>query len=430
MKRKILLLCLCILPGFSGMVAQRMLTLQECYEKAYSHTPVSDEKLSFDALWQLKDRNLSAGWLPSLVASGSFIYQSSVVDMTEVMEGLPFPITGYFQSMPHEQYKVTLEVNQMVYDGGATRSARAMAMADLHLNDKQTDIDLYKLKEQINHYYFGVLLIDRQQELLQGYLELTDKRIASLNAALESGVMLKTDLDVLQGEKIRLQQQIIGNEIRKASLEKLLSSITGIDLDTSIRLLMPVFKGPLPVELKRPELQMFDLKKEYLEASLKAIRSKRNPRAFVFGTFGMGNPPGNNFFKDEFAPYYFLGAGLSWKIYDWKGVQNEIRMVSCQQSILENRKEELSDQMKRQLDAGLAEIHILESMLATDEELIVLRKRITAAAESKYQNGTITMTELMHEINTEIQAEKDLQIHQIQLEMARTQYLNICGKDF
>ena len=35
------------------------------------------------------------------------------------------------------------------------------------------------------------------------------------------------------------------------------------------------------------------------------------PKAFGFATLGYGNPPGSNFFKDEFAPYYILGQGLN-----------------------------------------------------------------------------------------------------------------------
>ena len=82
--------------------------------------------------------------------------------------------------LPHEQYKVTVDINQVIYDGGAIKGARALEKADLNVNQKQTETDLYKLRAQINTYYFNILLIARQKELLENYLEIINKRIHSM----------------------------------------------------------------------------------------------------------------------------------------------------------------------------------------------------------------------------------------------------------
>ena len=76
-----------------------------------------------------------------------------------------------------------------------------------------------------------------------------------------------------------------------------------------------------------------------------------------------------------------------------------------------------------------AEISSLETLLATDQELIEIRKRITSAAESQYENGTITATEYLNEMNSERQALINHEIHKINLVMARVEYMNICGKE-
>ena len=80
---------------------------------------------------------------------------------------------------------------------------------------------------QINTYYFNSMLLNRQKELLKNYLNLIQKRITSLQSAVENGVILKSDVDVLTSEKIKLEQQITENELRKASLLKILSDLTG-----------------------------------------------------------------------------------------------------------------------------------------------------------------------------------------------------------
>ena len=429
MKKKILVLFILIVPWISYIRGQKILTLKECYEMAYSAAPVAGEKMTYTEIWQLMDKNFSRGWLPTLDANGSFIYNSSVVDMTDVLGSLPVPgIADLIKPLPHEQYKVTLDINQMLYDGGATRSSRALEKADLDVNEKQTESDLYKLRGQINSYYFNLLLLDRQRDLLQNYLELINKRLTAMNSALVSGVILKSDMDVLLSEKIKLEQQLSENGMMKASLLKNLSSLTGSDIDDSTEFVIPATEARLTDELTRPELQVFDLRKEQLNASRQLIQSKRMPKAFGFATLGYGNPPGSNFFKDEFAPYYIVGAGVKWNIFDWNKARNEKQVVSLQQDIIDVRKTDMLDNLKRLLDAKSAEIANLESLLKTDTELIELRKRITSAAESQYENGTLTATDYMNELNSEKQAMINYEIHKINLVMARVEYLNISGK--
>ena len=430
MKKRGLILFMLIIPFVSGLKGQKLLTLKECYDMAMTAAPIAAEREAYSKISAVKDKNLSKGWLPTLDASGSFIYNSSVVDMTDVLGTIPIPgIADLIKPLPHEQYKLTVDINQIIYDGGAIKGARALEKADLNINEKQTETDLYKLRGQINAYYFNLLLLDRQKELLKSYHELIVKRMATMNSALASGVILKSDLDVLSSEKIKLEQQISENEIRKASLLKILSSITGTEIDASAEFVLPSPGEELSGELLRPELQVFDLRKEQLNAGLQVIQSKRMPKAIGFATLGYGNPPGSNFFKDEFAPYYILGASIKWNIFDWNKAKNEKQLISLQQNIIESRKSELKDNLHRLLDAKGAEISNLKSLVESDSELIALRKRITAAAESQYENGTITATDYMNEMTAERQAMINYEIHRINLAMARIEYLNISGKE-
>jgi len=430
MKRRILIFLGLGILACQGMSGQRIITLKECYERAYAAAPISAEKGIYDNIWQIKDKNLSKGWLPSLDANGSLVYNSSVVDMTDVIGALPVPgIADLIKPLPHEQYKITVDINQMIYDGGSIKSARALEKADLQINEKQNETDLYKLRGQINSYYFNLMLLDRQKELIQNYLQLINKKISSLNSAAENGVILKSDIDVLSSEKIKLEQQLTENGIRKIALLKILSDLTGSEIDASVQFVTPQTGEELSNELTRPELQIFDLRREQLDASLNLIKSKRMPKAFGFATLGYGNPPGSNFFKDEFAPYYILGAGVKWNIFDWNKSKNERQIVSLQQNFIDSRKEDLTDNLKRLLDAKEAEIKSIESLLLTDNELISLRKRISSAAESQYENGTITATEYLNELNSENQARINYEIHKINLAMARVEYLNISGKE-
>ena len=159
------------------------------------------------------------------------------------------------------------------------------------------------------------------------------------------------------------------------------------------------------------------------------IESKRLPKAFGFATLGYGNPPGNNFFKDEFAPYYVVGAAIKWNIFDWNKAKNEKQILSLQKNIIETRENDLTDNLNRLLEAKKAEILSLQSLIKSDEELILIRKRISASAGSQYENGTITATDYLNELNSEQQALINFEIHKINLAMAKVEYYNISGKE-
>lgn len=430
MKRKILILIILITPWMIQLKGQKILTLKECYERAMSVNALAGEKAAYGEITKLKDEILAKEWLPALDAGASLVYNSDVVDMSGTFASIPVPgFADAIKPLPHEQYRITVDINQVFYDGGAINGARALEQAELLVNIKQTETDLYKLRGQINTYYFNLLLLSRQNELLNNYLELIEKRITSMQSALINGVILKSDIDVLRSEKIKLEQQLIANDIKKSSLLEILSGLTGLEIDASTEFLLPVLQGELTDDLQRPELQIFDLKNEQLAAGMKLTEAKRMPKAFGFATLGYGNPPGSNFFKDEFAPYYVLGAGIKWNIFDWNKAKNEKQVIVTQQGIIKNRKTDLEENLQRMLELKNAEIISLETLISTDNELITLRKRITESAGSQYENGTITATEYLNEVNSERQAVINNEIHKINLVMAKIEYLNISGKE-
>ncbi len=429
MKIKIIIIISFALLVNDSLLAQKVITLKECYDRAMIINSLANEKEAYRSIWKLKDENLAKNWLPTLDANGNFVYNSSVVDLGSALGSLPLPVAGAIKPLPHEQYKITFDINQVIYDGGTTKNLRAMEKADLDINEKQNEADMYKLRGQINSYYFNLLLLDRQKEHINNFLELISKRISAVKSAVENGVTTMSDIDVLTSEMIKLQQQLGENEIRKASLLKILSDITGIEIDPSAVLISPVIMEKQSDELSRPELQLFELRKEQLSAGMKLAGSKRLPKAFGFATLGYGNPPGNNFFRNEFASYYILGAGIKWNIIDWDKTKNEKQVISIQQNIMENRKTDLSDNLRRLLESKKADISNLRTLLESDLILIAIKKRITSAAESQYSNGTITATEYLNELNSEKEALVNYEIHKINLVMAQIEYLNISGKE-
>jgi outer membrane protein TolC len=429
MKKKICQIFILLLIPATAL-PQKLLTLKECYDLAMSANAISGEKDVHNEIWSARDRNISKGWLPLIDANASAVYQSDVVEMGTALASVPIPgLADAFPVMPHDQYKLSLDINQMIYDGGAIKGARKAEQAELLVNLKQTEVDLYKYRSQVNSFYFSILLQERQRELLGNYLELLNKRIATLSSAADNGVILRSDIDVLTSEKLKIEQQANEALIRKEALLIALSQITGTSLDPSVTLVLPEVPSRLEDSLQRPEIELFDLRKKQLDAGLEITKSKRMPKIFGYASFGYGSPPGQNFFEEDFGTYYMVGGGIKWNIFDWNKTRNEKEVISLQQNLVEGRKRDLSDNLKRQLELKDAEIRSLSSLTESDARIIEIRKRISATAESQYSNGTITATDYLNEINSERQAIVNSEIHKIGLAMARVEYLNISGTD-
>jgi outer membrane protein TolC len=430
MNKRITILFTCLFSTSFLLLPQQTLTLKDCYEKAMANHSLSNDKKAYEDIWQKKDMNLESGWLPTLDLNANIVYNSEVIDMSSAFASIPIPgFADNIKSMPHEQYKVTMDINQVIYDGGAIKSARRLEQASLEVNEQQTEAELYKIKSLVNSCYFNLLLLKRQGELLNNYLVEINKRLLSLTSAVNNGVMLKSDIDVFTSERIKMEQQISENMIKRASLLSILSDVTGIEIQDDEGFILPVATTELPVEIARPELKVLDLTKEQLGAGEGILQSRRLPKAIGFATLGYGNPPGNNFFKDSFKPYYVIGAGIKWNIYDWEKVKNEKQVINLQQELVVSRKKDLTATLQRQLDAKKAEIDALKSLIARDPEQIALRQRISLAAASQFENGIITATGYLTEMNSEKQAIINSEIHKISMALARTEYFNICGQE-
>jgi outer membrane protein TolC len=430
MKKYILILIFIILPYSFLVTAQEIITLDLCYECAARNHPQAGEKQMHQNLWQLKQDNLGSSWYPSIEAGANALYNSNVVDMSKAFESVPVPgISENIPVMPHEQYKLTIDINQVIYDGGAIKGNRLLEDADLEVTRQEVEVELYKTREQVNDYYFAFILFHKQKEQLHIYLETITEQILSLESGIRNGVLLPSDRDVLKAEKIRLEQQISETDIRITATAAVLADLTGMEINSDTEAIIPdpvILKSD---DISRPELNVLELRKKQMEANKAIIKSGRMPKAFAFATLGYGKPPGNDFFSETFGPYYVVGAGIKWNIIDWKKSKRQQQIIDINKSIIGNHKKTLEKNLNRALDMKYAEIKSLESALVSDKELISTIKNVSNTALSRYNNGTITASEYLSEWNKEKQAVLNREIHAVNLAKAQVEYLNIAGKE-
>ena len=423
--KRLAFLTILILPVLP-LTAQQTVTLWQCYDSAAVISPLSGERELYAGMTLLRDRNLAAAWLPSLDLGGSFNYHSDVVDVSEMPGSMPVP-PGSLPSIPHEQYRATVDLNQVIWDGGATRSAREVERVVSELNMQQSEADIYRLREQVNNLFFPILLVRSQAEVTAVLISELEARISEAESGVKNGVLLPVTLDVLNAEMIKAEQAAAELDRRHEALARALEQLTGMSGLKYAVLELPDHFITGNEKMENPDLQLFDIRSRQLELSKNLLKSQRMPRLFGFMQAGYGNPPGNNFLSDKADVFYSLGAGLKWNIYDWKKNSNEQKTLTIQQQLLEIRKGAAEESLERMLTLKMAEIESLYEAAGRDKELIEIRSRITAAAASQLKNGTITASQYMTELNNEKQAVIAAAARKISIARAETEYLYITG---
>jgi outer membrane protein TolC len=240
--------------------------------------------------------------------------------------------------------------------------------------------------------------------------------------------MLASNLTVLQVEVLKIEQSMAELHFSQEALIQSLVELTGIKMTTSslLQLPEPIIEGGSTV-IKRPELKLFELQKDRLTGMDKLTDTKTKPRLLGFGTLGYGRP-GLNMLSNDFKGYAMFGAKLSWNVWDWNQTNNERQVYGVQKSIIETEKQSFNQNLNIALQNNLSEINKYQSLIDTDNRIIQLRNDITLSAASQLDNGVITSTEYLTEVNNELQARLSLKTHLVKLTQAKFDYLITLGQ--
>lgn len=427
MNRYIFLLLLAL--GFLNSSAFGQLSIDQCQEKARKNYPQIKQYSLIEQTGAYNISNANKGYLPQLSFSAQATYQSDVTEIPASLGQILSQLTGQnvtIASMSKDQYKMVAELQQTIWDGGMISSQKEQIKATTELEKQKLEVDLYTIKERVNQIFFGILALNEQKiqiDLLQKELQTNYEKI---KAYMQNGVANQADLDMIRVEQLKVKQKKAElNAIQKSYREMLAVMIADTTALTAA-LEKPVFDTDMNREfgIKRPELKLFDAQTSLFASQVKMIRAGNLPKLGVFGQGGYGNP-GLNMFNPGFTPYYILGAKLTWNFSGLYSQANHLQKIALNKQTVASQKETFLFNTNLKVVNAQNEIAKIKEQIKSDDEIIALRKNIKKAAEVKVENGTLTVTDLIREINAESAAIQDKALRQIQLSMAIYNLKNI-----
>ena len=390
-------------------------TLEECQQAAERNYPLIQQYDLISKTTQLTVSNIQKGWLPQVSASAQATVQSDVTawpdQMQTMLEGMGVDIKG----LRKDQYRIGIDVQQTIYDGGAISSQKEIARRQGEVQEAQTEVTMYQVRRRVNEMYFASLLIEEQIKLnndLQELLAGNEKKLASM---FERGTAAESDYLNVKAERLSVMQQKTNLEVQQQTLKRMLSTFCGIEVKTLTKPLMPAVEQQTGL---RPELRATDAQLRLVDAQEKALNAALMPR---FGIFAQGwyGYPGLNMFEDMMRHRWSLnaiaGARLSWNIGALYTHKNDKAKIQLQRASAEtNRLVFLFNNNMEQIQQN-ENIERYRKLMADDEEMISLRGKIRKAAESKLQHGIIDVNDLVREINAESAARVQQSVHEIEM---------------
>ena len=406
---KKLFIMLAILPVMS--MAQ---TLEECQHAAERNCPLIRQYDLINQTTDLTVSNISKGWLPQMSASAQATYQSDVVSWPDRMQMLYQQMGLDMKGLKKDQYKMGVDINQTVYDGGVIKGKKEMARKQGEVDAAQTEVTLYQVRKRVNEMYFGLLLLDEQIRLnadLQELLSSNEKKISSM---CKRGTASESDYNAVKAERLKVMQQAVDLQSQKRSLKLALSAFCGIEVDS--------VQKPAMVEVAqnglRPELKMVDAQMRLADTQEKLLNAALMPKLSVFAS-GFYGYPGYNMFEDmlrhEWSLNGIVGAKLTWNIGAFYTRKNDKANVQLQREMFDVNREMFLFYNNIEQIQQREEIARYQALMTTDEEIISLRSSVRKAAESKLSHGVIDVNDLVKEINNENAARVQQSIHEIEM---------------
>ena len=421
MKKIMISLALIMLSSVS-----RAQTLEECQQAAEKNYPLIKQYGLIAKTTQLTVKNIQKGWLPQVTASAQATYQSAVTAWPESMQSIYQQMGLNMKGLRKDQYKIGVDLQQTIYDGGAISSQRNIAQQEGKVQEVQTETNLYQVRRRVNEMYFSLLLLNEQIQLNEDVKALLQSSEKKLSAMVKGGTAAASDLDNVRAERLSVEQQNENLKQQKLMLQRMLSVFCGLEVNNT--------QKPAPIQIaslvnNRPEMRLYNSQLELTEAKEKALDTQLRPKLGLFAQ-GFYGYPGLNMFEDMMNRKWSLngivGIKLSWNVSTLYTHKNDKARLNAQREMIENAREVFLFNNKLEEIQQSENISRYQTMMKSDDEIIVLRTNVRKAAESKLTHGIIDVISLLREINNENAAKTQQSIHEIDMlkEMYNLKYTN------
>lgn len=394
------------------------ITLDECRRMATENYPMVKQYGLVEMSTDYSISNAKRNYLPRISISAQATYQSEVVEFSPEIQNMFRTFGVNYAGIDKDQYRATIELQQNIWDGGISKAQRKKAEAEGTSSARSIETEIYSVNERIDQLYFGILILKARQEQNIKLRELLKSNCDKIEGMLKNGTAMQSDYDAVRAEQLAAEQDYRRITASCKAYCNMLSLFTGKEITPDTEFILPEAIYDPDAENRRPELSLIDARISELDAEEFALKRASNPKIGAFAQGFYGNT-GLNMFKDmmehRWSANYIVGIKLQWDISQYYTRRNTKNKITLARQQLQNNKETFlfnCDIKKKEIEGEIDKMH---EIMRKDDEIIKLRRAVREAAESKYRNGVIYISDLLREITLENNAEINGKLNRIEL---------------
>lgn len=416
-KKRWLIVPLCVVLCSQGLLAQtpvrKVLGINEMFRLADENSQsIQTYKTGKEAADEAL-KNAKSQRLPDIGASLSFSYLGNGYLWDRNFKN------GQNISMPHFGNNFALEVQQVIYAGGAINSSISMA----ELGQQMATLDWQKNRQEIRFlltgYYLDLYKLNNQQQVLQKNLDLTEQVLRNMEARRTQGTALKNDITryELQKETLKLQLAKVQDACRIIN-HQLVTTLHLPD-DTEIipdsALLNEEVKTlaendwQLLATQSNVGLQQARLTVKMNEQKVKLERSELLPKIVLVAAEHLDGPItievpvlDNNF------NYWYVGVGIK---YNFSSLFKNNKKVHQAKLNIRKAQEEyslLQEQIENGVQANYVNFLTSFTDLRTQEKSVELADQNYNTTSNRYKNDLALLTDMLDASNMKLSADLNL----------------------
>ena len=388
-----------------GAATAQRLTLDDCRRMAHDNYPAIRQ---YDIIGQSRDydiANAAKAWLPQVsLSAGAYAFTDVIKDDDK------FKMMGL--DMKNHMFNASVTVRQNVYDGGKTALNRRAATAEADVQSRQLDVSMYEIYERVEQIYFSILLIDeqlKQNSTLQADLDTSMKTVESM---MQGGIANQSDKDILRVEQLKAVQQHDQLTASRRAYTRILALFTGCQLGDNTSLEKPdITAGAARQPLNRPEMNLFASQEKALDLQKAKLNADLRPTVGFVGS-GLWHSKVNDLMNDGLL---LGGLQVSWNIGALYTRKNDLRRLEEQRQRIDSQRATFLFNNSLQNEETDGAIETLRKQLAHDDEIVSLRENIRLASEKKVELGTMSVNDLVQDINAVSMAKAQRAEHEVLL---------------
>lgn len=397
---------------FSSFVAfaqtAERLSLQECYRLARANYPLIKQQSLIQNASDFSVENINKGNLPKINLVAQATYQSDVV-------GLPIN-TPNVPTLDKDQYQIYAEINQTIYNGNRIDKEVEMQETLNSIEQNQVEVELYDIYKRISQLYFGILLIQEQEQQLVLQEEDIQLAMDKVHVSIQNGVAIESDYHTLKANQLLVKQKAAELQAMKKAYSQMLELFIGQNIGNAIVLSKPMETLTTEDKIDRLELDLLDHRISLIDLQTEMLDTKVGPKFSFFARAGYGKP-GLNILSNDFDTYFLGGARLEWPLFNFYTSKREKEINEIEKDKLLNQKETFLFNTKLEVANKNTEIEKYQQLLTMDSEIIKSYSQVKQTSLFKLENGTIDVNDYVRDVNQESMAIQNRSLHEIQLLM-------------